>query len=324
MKNFMSPLATFLVAVSFNGAAATDSSQLEEKLSSFRNILTELSTSLENPKANLGVDDWTSQLACTVDSASDQPSLIDEAACASAKDSDNQDCIWCDATATIIGQGVCLSHDAQSMLGQLCAADGTDTTPVDPPTNPPAAATVTPKPTPSPTPPPTDATPAPDDDQIPCSVDASSNLISDEGTCVAKKDSTSTSGANCKWCSNMLGATCITDQSKLSFLCSKEEEEGLAKKGGNYLRGDKDKDDNNGGGWRKLDSSCLGEASDGLDGGDEESCGDRKDSSGNPCIWCDAGDDVFGICATPEQKDYLGSYLTCADPESPVVVTAVE
>ena len=28
--------------------------------------------------------------------------------------------------------------------------------------------------------------------------------------------------------------------------------------------------------------------------------------------------DVFGICATPSQKGYLGTYMNCADPKFPV------
>ena len=28
--------------------------------------------------------------------------------------------------------------------------------------------------------------------------------------------------------------------------------------------------------------------------------------------------DVFGICATPSQKGYLGTYMNCADPKFPL------
>ena len=30
--------------------------------------------------------------------------------------------------------------------------------------------------------------------------------------------------------------------------------------------------------------------------------------------------DVFGICATPSQKGYLGTYMNCADPKFPLAV----
>ncbi|KAL7533025.1 hypothetical protein ACHAXR_004995 [Thalassiosira sp. AJA248-18] len=312
MKDFISPLATLLVAASFSGAEAKDSSK-ERRLSAARDFLTELSTSLENPKSSLGDDDWTKQLSCTADMNSPQPTLIDQNTCSSTNDSNGQACLWCDATATL-GSGLCVSPDQKAMLGQywdqLC---GTSTTPaVDPPAPPPAP--VTPNPTPPPTNPAPAPGPGPDDvpDALKCSMDASSNIITDEATCIAQADSTDTSGGNCVWCQvPILGGSCITNSMKtsVSFLCSNNEEEEMAK---NNLRGG-EKDD----AWKQLDPSCLGDGN-GLGGDKDEGCATRVDSDGNKCIWCDAGG-VFGICATPSQKDYLGGYMDCAAPTAPFV-----
>ena len=57
----------------------------------------------------------------------------------------------------------------------------------------------------------------------------------------------------------------------ISMLCSSEDKEGMAKKEGKYLPCHNNR-------WKNLDPSCLG---DGLDIGDEESCGANADSNGN-------------------------------------------
>lgn len=158
-------------------------------------------------------------------------------------------------------------------------------------------------------------------------MDASSNVISDETTCVGQKD---TNGNACVWCDvPILGGTCITTDMKsaISFLCSSSsstaslsESSSLDEheKEGKYLRGDANSNDNkdtgddgkdNDSGWKTLDPTCLGNTN-GLVG-DKDDCTTQTDSNGNACIWCDAGNDVFGICATMEEKEYLGTYLNC-------------
>lgn len=66
-------------------------------------------------------------------------------------------------------------------------------------------------------------------------------------------------------------------------------------------------------GWKSLDPSCLGD-SNGLSG-DKDGCAARTDVNGDPCIWCEAGNDVFGICTTVSQKDYIGGYMSCGEAE---------
>lgn len=320
MKGFIS--STLLVVASFSGAAAAADSLSS---SAPRDVLAELSASLQDhadtngDELRAGAGDFADALACTADLSTGE--ITDEADCATATDAGGAPCIWCDASA-VLGQGVCVSSDIKSMAGQfwdqLCADDDAGPAPAPP-------VPATPPPTPAPTPHPTEPAPAPvpvpDDDNVPdalkCSVDAQSNLITDESTCVAKKDSTSATGENCVWCSvPVLGGSCITnsEKSSVSFLCSAEGDRARA---GGHLRGNVG---GGGDGWKALDPSCLG---DGLAGETRESCGARVDSDGEKCVWCDAGDDVFGICATPSQKGYIGSYMDCADGESAPVV-AVE
>ncbi|KAL3772412.1 hypothetical protein ACHAWU_005589 [Discostella pseudostelligera] len=262
--------------------------------------------------------DWLSQLACNVDVSGQQPSLIDENTCSSTQDANGQACVWCDASSTIGSSGgLCVSSDQKTLLGQywdqLCSADGSSSTPPPPP-----------PPTPPPTPPPVPApVPAPDNNNVPteliCTMDASSNVISDETTCVGQKD---TNGNACVWCDvPILGGTCITADMKsaISFLCSSSSSTTLITTAeGKYLRGDANSNDNkdtgddgkdNDSGWKTLDPTCLGNTN-GLVG-DKDDCTTQTDSNGNACIWCDAGNDVFGICATMEEKEYLGTYLNC-------------
>jgi len=105
-------------------------------------------------------------------------------------------------------------------------------------------------------------------------------------------------------------------KSQLSFLCGSSADGAIKKEG--HLRGD----NNGGGGWKQLDPSCLGDNT-GL-AGDKDSCASRTDSNGSQCIWCDAGNDVFGICATPSQKEYLGGYMDCEAGSEDVGAHAVE
>eukprot|EP01083_Nonionella_stella_P164693 545909_1 len=183
----------------------------------------------------------------------------------------------------------------------LCAsADGSspNVTPANPVPAPPVPAT--PSPTPGPTARPVDVEPdvKPDPsvpDALSCSMDGDSQFIADESTCVATKDTTATSEANCVWCTvPLLGGACVTnsDKSSISFLCSGETA------GAKHLRGDAKVN----GALNVLDPACLG---DGLAGGTQESCAGKTDSNGEKCIWCDAGNDVFGLCATPSRRDTL-------------------
>ncbi|KAL7535706.1 hypothetical protein ACHAWF_005245 [Thalassiosira exigua] len=314
MKDFLLPIAATLAAVALDGAAASDAPD-EAKTSAVRDIFTEISASIGDKFAaelGAGDDPFGGALKCTADmNDPNNPSLLDEQTCAKTTDPSGANCAWCDATASI-GQGVCVSSAAKSMLGmfwdQLCAAP--DTTP--------AATPSTPSPVPPPTAPPTPTPPpvAPEPAVSPkCTLDANSNLITDQATCEGLKDGSSATGEMCQWCQvPILGGSCISGsmKSKVSFLCRSGEET-------SYLRGD-----NEGGskGWKQLDPSCLGGA-----GGlakDKDTCATKTDSNGQPCIWCDAGNNVFGICATPSQEDYLGAYMTCAAAsvanESPVVV----
>jgi hypothetical protein len=74
-------------------------------------------------------------------------------------------------------------------------------------------------------------------------------------------------------------------------------------------------DDNNDEGWKQLDPNCLGDTSGGLIN-DEDECATRTDKNGKICIWCDApGNDVFGICATSDQREYIGGYMDCGNTQ---------
>lgn len=258
-------------------------------------------TAADEKLASVGVGDWTDAFKCTADMATNpqQPTIIDQATCATTKDAKGADCLWCDSTSTL-GTGLCLTPDAKAMAGtfwdQICASSSV---PGPPANNPP-----TPPPVPPPTPPPV-APPSPDvPDQMKCSIDASGQVIGDETTCEGIDDPT-TPGSKCAWCElPIVGGWCITSsmKSQLSFLCSsKEEEKNGARSEDNHLRGAAINDN---GGAKMLDPSCLGE---------KDGCSSRSDMNGNACIWCDAGDDVFGVCATPDQKEYLGEYLSCED-----------
>jgi len=327
MKDFFAPLATLLVAASFNGATAAASSKSEQEsrklAATARDLLTELlSASPENPEANavLGVGGWTDALACTVD-LSIMGLIGDEATCKNTTDSAGGGCSWCDASALFDGIGACVSDSIKTTMedywDQFCAVsddasdDASDHASVV--TRSPTAAPGVPVVTPSPT-----AAQDDDNDNIPralkCSVDGSMSLIADKETCEARKDASSTSGDNCAWCKvPLIGGNCLTNGEKkaVHLLCKKEEEEETVKNKGKYLRGVPSD-------WKKLDPSCLGE--DGLAHGDVDGCGAKVDSQGNQCIWCAGGE--HGLCATPTQMDFLSTFMTCVDPNSPLERTA--
>lgn len=237
--------------------------------------------------------DWLSHLACNVDISGQQPSLIDENTCSSTKDATGKSCVWCDASSTIGSEGgLCVSPDQKALLGQywdqLCSASG-------------SSSSNTPPPPPPPTPPPT-SPPVP----VPAPDNCSSSVIADEVTCIAQKDA---NGGDCVWCKvPILGGACITSDKKsaIRFLCSSTSVATISSSG--YLRGDTNTDNNGAEVWKTMDPNCLIENAD--------DCASKDDSNGNACIWCGAGNDVFGRCATKEEKEYLGTYLNCDQEES--------
>jgi hypothetical protein len=267
--------------------------------------------------------DWTSALACTVNTDG-SPSLVDEASCASdAKDANGNPCVWCDASA-VVGTGLCVSDDVKEMAGQfwdqLCAS----------------SSSAGPPPSPPPTTPPVPPAPVPShDDDIPdelrCSLDSNRDVISDEVKCSAQKDAT---GASCAWCNvPMIGGTCVTKSMKatIGFMCSGEKK--LREDRGGNLRSattaDDGHDDDDGGesgggigDWKQLDPSCLGDSDGGLVN-DADACADRMDEKGESCVWCDAGNGVFGVCATSDQREYIGGYMNC-ESDAGVVAVSVE
>ena len=267
-----------------------------------------------NKEQLLTEGDWTDQLKCTGDFGQ-QPSLVnDKATCEATTDASSKACVWCDATQAI-GSGLCVSEDQKAMLGpywqQLCKEDSSKSIPVNPtpnppqpiiplPPTPPPSPLVTPPPSPLVTPPPTvpPAAPNPVPEQIKCSMDKSQNQITDKVTCEAyHPDSTTT----CEWCQiGFLNAgSCLTAQMKqqVSFLCSKKDIEST------YLRGD----------GHTYDSACLAGDSGGLE--DKDKCANKVDSNGKQCVYCEAAG-VFGVCVTPDQKSFLGEYLSCDDETS--------
>ncbi|KAL3787432.1 hypothetical protein HJC23_001829 [Cyclotella cryptica] len=284
-----------------------------------------------------GSGTWTDQLKCSVDLASDQPSLIDESTCTTQTDANSQPCLWCDLSSLTGSGGVCVNGDIKEILGaywdQLCV-EGSDsevpdspaTPPVAPPLNPlpvPIEPPMSPPPSKIPTPSPV-TTPhgAPEPDNgfsgaFSCAMDDSSRMISDEDTCLAKTDATSSTGQKCVWCPvPLVGGGCITnsDASSISWMCRGFEqiiEEVVAEKNTQHLRG------NNDGisveGWETLDPSCLGDlvSNNGLDA-QKEDCATRHDKSGNSCIWCD-GAGVLGYCVSPIQRDAFSGYMDCSD-----------
>eukprot|EP01082_Thalassiosira_pseudonana_P010946 g10555.t1 g10555 contig4:2099209-2100225(-) len=300
--------------------------EVDSLLTTARDLLTDLSATLQNNLDDVKritdspADEWTSQLKCTADLDNpNNPTAVDENNCKSQHDSNDNPCFWCDLSAlTGSGSGLCVSEDQKSMIGvywdQLCGASaGSDTNPT--PGTPPAPLPVSPAPTKKPTPLPTDPVPAPQPDDawsnaLKCSVDASSNLITDETTCVGQVDRSSTDGKKCVWCPVPLlgGGSCITnaDANTVSFLCAKGKEFQRKQQQTNNLRGD-DK------GWRQLDPSCLSDPlyNNGEGGNDKASCVGKNDLNGNACIWCD-GAGVLGMCVTDMQKDYLSAYMDCS------------
>jgi len=310
MKDFISPLAILLVAASVNAssAAAKKNSKNDDIA---REMLTNIYfSSLESPpsKNNLGEGDWTSILSCTADMSDPQaPSLIDETTCSQTTDSNGEACVWCDATASL-GSGLCISPDVMSIASSMCAESTDGNTPDDntppPPVPVPVPVPATPSPTNKPTSAPVEPTPVdpPAPSPFECMQDATSNVISDEATCESTTDA---SGASCEWCDiYIVGGSCMTSSMKqsMSLFCRGQDQDS-----NNNLRGGKEDVF----GWKSLDPSCLGD-SNGLSG-DKDGCAARTDVNGDSCIWCEAGNDVFGICTTVSQKDYVGGYMSCGE-----------
>eukprot|EP00569_Conticribra_weissflogii_P004711 CAMPEP_0171340758 /NCGR_PEP_ID=MMETSP0878-20121228/8775_1 /TAXON_ID=67004 /ORGANISM="Thalassiosira weissflogii, Strain CCMP1336" /LENGTH=314 /DNA_ID=CAMNT_0011842877 /DNA_START=78 /DNA_END=1022 /DNA_ORIENTATION=+ len=256
-------------------------------------------------------------IACTADMSNpNQPTVIDEATCKSQVDSNSKPCVWCDLT-DITGSGLCVSPDQKDAVGnfwdQLCGSGG-----IAPPAPAPTPPVVTPSPTNAPTPLPTVPPTAPSDDwsgAFDCSVDGSSNIITDEATCVANPDKSSKTDQNCIWCEvPIVGGSCITNSmhETVGFLCQNEHHGNLRAAGNGDING-----------WNQFDPSCLADsgANNGF-GGDKESCSSKADKEGNACVWCD-GAGVFGVCVSPLERDALSNYLDCADFAGSVEVTDV-
>ncbi len=247
-------------------------------------------------------------IACTADMSNpNQPTVVDEATCKSQVDSNSKPCVWCDLTA-VTGSGLCVSPDQKDALGQfwdqLCGSGG-----IAPPAPVPTPPVVTTSPTKSPTPLPTVPPTAPNNDwsgAFDCSVDDSSNIITDEASCVANPDKSSKTGQNCVWCDvPIVGGSCITNSmhETVGFLCQN------GNRGNLRTAGNKD----NIHGWDQFDPSCLADSgtNNGF-GGDKESCSSKADKEGNACVWCD-GAGVFGVCVSPLERDTLSNYLDCED-----------
>ena len=277
--------------------------------------------------------DWVNQFKCIIDLDSDQPSVIDRDTCTTRTDG-QASCLWCDLSSMMgPSQGVCVNNGIKELLGQLwdtiCSGTGSQSpaasghmNPVIPVPSPTTSAPVPSIPVPILTLHPVtnrpdaavNPTPAvfPSDDgsdsgggfggAFSCAMDSSSRMISDQATCVAKPDTTSTEGKNCVWCPvPLVGGGCITnsDAHSISWMCKSFDQMMETKN----LRGVMVK------GLDILDSSCLGDVSNDL-GSEKASCGDRNDKNGNSCLWCD-GAGVLGFCVSPKQKDVLGNYMTC-------------
>lgn len=203
-------------------------------------ILFPFASTLAQESPSVRSEKWTDQFKCTADLDSDQPSLVDEKNCTANVDINSQPCVWCDLTA-LIGSGLCVTSDIKEMLGeywdQLCATDSGSTpespantpqvnpmpVPINPPLHPiPDLPTKSPTKAPAPTP----ADP-PAAGAFSCAADASNNMITDQATCQAKADATSTTGQMCVWCPiPLVGGGCITnsDASSISWMCKGFEE----------------------------------------------------------------------------------------------------
>ncbi|KAL7513218.1 hypothetical protein ACHAXN_010281 [Cyclotella atomus] len=285
---------------------------------------------------------WIDQFKCTADLTSDQTSVIDKDDCTTRTDANSQACLWCDLSALLgSSQGVCVSSGVKQFLGpyweQLCSEGAASQSPNTPAnhlipvpipiipivTSSPAKAPVSSSPVaPPPAINPTPVVPPPDNvpdngsfaGAFSCATDDSSKVISDQTTCNAKKDSTSTEGKSCVWCPlPLVGGGCITnsDATSISWMCKSFELLKSPEKGKN-LRGVSTA------GWEILDTSCLGDTGNDLDA-EKESCAGRSDMTGNSCMWCD-GAGVLGLCVSPSQKNVLGNYMACED----LSFTAVE
>merc|ERR1719276_623494 len=72
-------------------------------------------------RSPLSLQDWTSQLSCTGDFTSQQPSINDRPTCDATAG-----CVWCDGVKGYLGQGLCASDSQKQTLGQfwdqLCGA----------------------------------------------------------------------------------------------------------------------------------------------------------------------------------------------------------
>lgn len=231
-------LAALLAITARNGSATDfrDDGPLQD-IKSARLMLDNLANAPSVLPALRDDTDWASQLACTADMTSDQPSIIDETACKTATDDSSHPCVWCDIAA-LAGSGVCVSPDLKTMVGQfwdtLCSNSGSSpavvtSSPTPPPTPPP----VVPEPKPEPKP-----EPAPDNggggdndwsSQFKCSLDSSSgSIVADETTCTSLADATSSAGQKCVWCNvRLVGGACITNSMKstVGFMCNSGSEE---------------------------------------------------------------------------------------------------
>ena len=211
----------------------------------------------------------------------------DEATCKATVDQDGQACVWCELSG---GQGDLCLNSEQSAIAEQIGAE-CDSSIAQPSSSESASGVV-----------------ANDSDLEQCPL----------MECLKNLDSDGCASSSCTWCTTQCGHGVCLDPDTVDtlgdcpFFDCTGGGESLAT--GSRVFGDV--------GGEKGESSEEQRSADPYDpkclnaviAGDEHpevSCSDTDDSTGQPCVWCDAAG-VFGLCLSSEQAAKAGQWLDCA------------
>ena len=207
----------------------------------------------------------------------------DETTCKATSDEDGQPCEWCELSD---GQtALCLNGEQASIAEQIGAECGDRSKAVD------------------------DEVKVRDPYDISC---LPASLQGDASTCQATSDQ---DGHACEWCS-------FSDS--LNLCLSSEQADIAAQVGADCTTVDVSNENEEGEPVEEQNSAsdpydiqCLNAATSN-DENPEETCSNATDSTGQPCVWCDAAG-VFGLCLSSEQASKAGQFLDCAEMAKNIV-----
>ena len=142
--------------------------------------------------------------------------------------------------------------------------------------------------------------------------DSNEDVPDDLVKCFMHKEQDECDAESCIWCNTLAGVG----------VCFSEEACEVAKMYEPFFNCDDDTPTTSVEESDVWDPTCLMV---GFQGGDEDTCENAQDQNGNPCVWCDNGEDTStGVCMTYDQSSVMSQWLTCHNTDIDIFFYAVE